>query len=95
MLTKSNLTPMGPVSQFVNILILNTEDKTSLISDICTTVGVNYNGFVNSAAVGELWKPLFIEAKDNLMPGPSDFIDKNWWEMSSKGAAVLPKELRL
>jgi hypothetical protein len=94
-LTKSNLTPTGTVSQFVNILIPNTEDKSSLISEICTTVGVNHNGFVNAAVVGEPWKPLFIEDKDNLMPVPSDFIDEKWWEMSSKGAAVLPEELRL
>lgn len=94
-LTKTNLTPTATVRQFVNILIPNMEDKTRLISGICTTIGVNQNRFVDSATVGEQWCPLFIEDRDNLMPAPSDFIDGKWWELSSKAAIMLPKELRL
>jgi len=94
-LTKTNLTPTATVRQFVNILIPNMEDKTRLISEICTAVGVNHNGFVNRSAVGEQWQPLFIEDKDNPLPSPSEFIDEKWWGLSSKAATVLPKELRL
>lgn len=94
-LTKSNLTPTGTVSQFVNILIPHTADKTNLISEICSAVGINHNGFVNAVVVGEPWKPLFIEDKNNLFPSRSEFIDEKWWEMASKGITMLPEELRL
>lgn len=81
--------------QFATILLPGEMDKTTVIPDLCQTIGVKLDGAVTGENETALWEPLYLESAVSKTAQPSPFVDPLWWTLPSKAETILAEDLKI